>query len=195
MNMRIIGITGGVGCGKSEVLKYMKSEFQADICQLDEVAKLLEKKGTPCYLQILKEFGTQILERDGELDRRKLGAAVFKNPSKLQKLNSIVHPEVKKWVLADIRRKKTEGKKLYVIEAALLLEGGYEEICDEIWYIYAPEDVRRERLTASRGYRREQIQNMFAAQLPEAVFRKKCAVIIDNSGPFENTKRQIGDHL
>ena len=112
-----------------------------------------------------------------------------------QKLNGIVHPEVKKWVEQDIEEKKKRKVPLYVIEAALLPEAGYEDICGEMWYIYAEESVRRERLKQSRGYSDEKIARMMEAQSPERVFRSACQAVIDNSGTFDNTKRQIGEIL
>ena len=131
----------------------------------------------------------------GELDRAKLGQAVFGSAEKLNALNAIVHPEVKQWVRSDIERKKETQVPLYVIEAALLLEAGYQDICDELWYIFVPQDIRRERLKASRGYSDERIDKMFASQLTDEAFKAGCTVVIDNGGTFENTIRQIGDRL
>ena len=128
---------------------------------------------------------------DGELDRVKLGAAVFADEEKLRTLNAIVHPEVKRWVEADIASKRQAEAALYVIEAALLPGNGYEQICDEMWYIYAKEAVRRERLTSSRGYTRERIDRMMASQPDEGTFHQACQVVIDNGGTFEETRRQV----
>ena len=172
--MKVIGITGGVGSGKSEVLKFLEQEYGAVVCQMDEVAKQIQKKG--------------------ELDRMKLGSCVFADEKKLQRLNDIVHPEVLEWVRKDILKKKEECCSYYIVEAALLPEVG-KELCDELWYIYTDEAVRRERLKSSRHYTDEKITRMIASQPVEEVFRKACTVVIDNSGDFEATKRQIGDRL
>ena len=194
-DMKVLGITGGVGSGKSEILKFLQEEYQAVICQLDEVARHLQQSGQECWRQIVETFGREMIGTDGELDRKKLGAIVFADPGKLQKLNEIVHPGVKRWVQQDIRKKEQEGVTLYVIEAALLPTAGYEEICDEMWYIYTEEAVRRRRLTASRGYSEEKITQMIQSQPSEEDFRKACTAVIDNSGSFENTKEQIGELL
>ena len=127
---------------------------------------------------------------DGELDRKQLGSIVFQDEKKLQILNDIVHPEVLQWVRADIEQKRLEGKKLYIVEAALLPEVG-KELCDELWYIYTKEPVRRERLKASRHYSDEKITQMIQSQLAEEAFRRACDVEIDNSGDLESTKKQI----
>ncbi len=193
--MKVIGITGGVGCGKSEVLVWLQSEYGAIVTQLDEVAKNLQKSGQECFDQIVALFGTEILQEDGELNRAGLAEAVFRDPEKLSGLNAIVHPKVKEWVQNDIAKKREGQIGLYVIEAALLPTAGYEEICDETWYIYADETVRRNRLKAARGYTEEKISQMIAAQPTEQVFRQYCKYVIDNSESFENTKKQIGELL
>ncbi len=192
--MKVLGITGGVGSGKSEVLNYLREAYGAVVCQMDETAKRLQEKGTGCFRKIAETFGPEIIGADGELDRKKLGARVFSDPEQLRLLNSIVHPEVLRSVSADIRKHTEEGTPLYVVEAALLPDVG-GELCDEIWYIYASEEVRRERLKASRHYSDEKITDMIASQPSEETFRRACTAVIDNSGPFENTERQIGERL
>ena len=193
--MKVIGITGVVGSGKSAVLTYLNTKYGAVICQLDDVAKKLQKKGTRCYQSIIEAFGEQILAPSGELDRKALGKIVFQNEEQLQKLNAIVHPEVKRVVQEEIAKREEELNPLFVIEAALLPTAGYEKICDEMWYIYTEESVRRERLKCSRGYTEEEITNMMQSQPEEFVFRQLCDVVLDNSGSFEETKKQIGELL
>ena len=193
--MKVIGITGGVGAGKSKVLQFLEAEYGAVVCQLDHVAFMLQRKGQPCFDEIVKEFGEEVRRPDGELDRQKLAEVVFGDQQRLGRLNAIVHPLVKEWVRRDIIEKEKEHIPLYVIEAALLPEAGYEDICGEIWYIYASEDARRKRLKSSRGYSDERISRMIASQSPDEVFRKVCQAVIDNSGPFEYTKKQIGEIL
>lgn len=192
--MKVLGITGGVGCGKSEVLHYLQKVFHAYVCQMDEVAKHEQKSGTSCFKKILECFGKDLIKADGEIDREKLGRIVFADREKLDELNRIVHPEVMRRVREEIARKKEEGTELFVVESALLPDIGYE-LCDELWYIYTDESVRRERLKKSRGYTDEKITDMMLSQADESGFRKACTVIIDNSGTFENTKRQIGEKL
>ena len=191
--MKVIGITGGVGSGKSQVLQYLQEEKGAVVCQLDEVAKELQRSGQPCFEKIVELFGTGIVGVDGELDREKLAQIVFSDAEKLNRLNEIVHPEVKKETVRRIAM--LEHAPLFMIEAALLPAAGYEDICDEMWYIYTDEQVRRRRLKASRGYSEEKITHMIESQPDEEQFRKACTAVIDNSGSFENTKSQIGELL
>ena len=192
--MKVIGITGGVGSGKSAVLAWMEQEYGACICQMDEVAKQLQRKGTEFFQKIVDEFGDAVVGEDGELDRKELGKIVFSSVEKLQCLNAIVHPAVLKWVQKDIDEKRKQGKSLYVVEAALLTDTG-RELCDGLWYIYTSENIRRQRLKASRHYTDEKITDMIASQPSEDTFRQACQAVIDNSGDFEDTKRQIGDKL
>lgn len=192
--MRVIGITGGVGSGKSEVLRYLKEAYGAWVCQMDETAKELQRRGTTCFRRIVEHFGGRVVSAEGELDRAALSVIVFSDERELQALNGIVHPEVIRQVRGDIEEKRAQGLEFYVVEAALLPDVG-RELCDELWYIYTEEKVRRERLKASRGYTDERITQMIASQPGEARFRSACTAVIDNSGDFEDTKRQIGERL
>lgn len=192
--MKVLGITGGVGSGKSLVLEYLKEEYGAYICQMDETAKELQKSGTECFREIVRHFGTEIVGSDGELDRARLGGIVFAEEEELKKLNEIVHPAVLEHVRRDIEEKAETGVELYVVEAAVLTDV-FRDLSDELWYIYVREEIRRERLKASRGYTDERITRMIASQPAEEVFRETCDVVIDNSGDFEETKRQIGERL
>lgn len=103
--MKIIGITGGVGAGKTQILEYLSDKYGASVCQTDKVAKKLQKKGGICYDPIVEHFGTEILDEKGELDRKKLSDIVFGDPKELSVLNEIVHPAVKEEV-----NKKTKKK-------------------------------------------------------------------------------------
>ena len=189
--MKIIGITGGVGSGKSRVLSFLEEKYNAIICQADHVAWKLQEPGQRSYLEIVEYFGKTILNDDQTINRGALGQIVFNNVAKLQKLNEITHPAVKDYIKEQILLEKEKGSELFIIEAALLLEDHYEEICDEIWYIFAREEVRRERLKESRNYTDEKIDSMIAKQQTESYFRKHCQLTIDNSGNFEDTCIQI----
>lgn len=189
--MKIIGITGGIGSGKSRVLTYLKEAFSAVICQADHVAHILQEPKGACYEEIRAYFGDDILNEDKTIDRAKLGQIVFADNAKLLQLNRIVHPAVKEYISRQIQIEKEAGTSYFVLEAALLLEEHYEQICDEIWYIYCDEKTRRQRLVASRQYSNEKIDAIMASQLSEADFRKGCQIVIDNSGNFEDTCYQI----
>ena len=189
--MKIIGITGGVGSGKSRVLSYMEERFGAVICQADHVAWKLQKPGQICYKEIVKHFGNEILNEDGTINRRKLGEIVFNDNEQLLILNGFMHPAVKETIVETIQLEKEKGTAYFVLEAALLLEEGYNQICDELWYIYTDKKTRRLRLKESREYSDEKIDAIMSSQLPEKTFREQGQIVIDNSGDFEDTCYQI----
>ena len=130
--MKIIGITGGVGAGKTQILEYLNNKYGATICMTDEVGKKLQKKGTECFDEIVAHFGNEILDEKGELDRAKLSDIVFADRVELSVLNGIVHPRVKEEIQKKITREERKNTNLMLIEGALLIEDHYEEICDEL---------------------------------------------------------------
>lgn len=189
--MKIIGITGSIGAGKTQISEYMNNKYGATICLTDEVAKKLQKKGAACYEPIVEHFGTEILDEKGELDRKKLSDIVFGNAEELNVLNQIVHPAVGEEVRRQIKKEERKNTNLFIIECAVLVEGRYNELCDEIWYIYVEDSARRNRLIYSRGYDNKKIDEITAAQLPKEEFMQACDRVIDNSGIFEETMMQI----
>lgn len=189
--MKIIGITGGVGAGKTQILEYLNNKYGATICQADKVGKKLQKKGGVCFDAIVEHFGEEILDEKGELDREKLSGIVFSDQKELEVLNGIVHPAVKEEILKKIEKEERRHTNIFVVESALLIEDNYDEICDELWYIYVKDEIRRNRLYFSRGYDNQKIDEIIAAQLPKETFLKNCDRVIDNSGVFAETMIQL----
>lgn len=186
--MKIIGLTGGIGTGKSTILRIMEKECGAYVVETDKLAHQLMRQGEIAYQRILEHFGTGILDDQKEIDRAKLGSLVFADEKELQSLNQIVHPAVKEYILADIDSKKKEGKvAFYVIEAALLIEDGYKEICDELWYIYVNRAKRLKRLVAGRGGTVEKYEKVIENQATEDFYKKNCDIVINNEESVENT--------
>lgn len=189
--MRKIGITGGVGAGKSTVLAYLEKMPETSVYQADLIAYELQLPGRMCYDKIIGYFGREILKDDGFIDRNRLASLVFSNDSERMALNALVHPAVNREIEALIEKETQKGTKVFFLEAALLTEEYYRTILDEIWYIYATEAVRRERLRQTRYYSEEKITGIMQAQASEEEFRKKCDIVIDNSGAFADTVIQI----
>ena len=191
--MKFIGSTGGVGAGKSELLHYLETKDGVKVMLADEIAHELMFPGTDCYQKLKDRFRNEdIWSEDGSFDRKKLAAVIFSDEGKRETLNGIVHPAVKRYIrtVAEAEREKGE-LKILVLEAALLIEEHYDEICDELWYIYTREDIRKERLMRSRGYSMQKVQQIFDSQLEESVYRKYCKVVIDNNGTVEEARKQI----
>ncbi len=194
--MRFIGITGGVGAGKTEILKYIGQHYKCEIYLADEIGHKVKEPGTEEYRALVELLGTEILAADGQIDKPAMAAKIFANPVLLQQVNAIIHPAVKKYLADRLEEAKKQGKvELFFVEAALLIESGYDNIVDEMWYIYAREDVRRKRLSESRGYTPEKIEKIIASQLSEEAFREHCDFVIDNSDSLEASYRQIRQKL
>ncbi len=189
--MRTIGLTGGVGAGKSLIINYLKDKYGAKVILADEVAHKLEEPGQPCYNRLVEVFGSGILDSQGYIDKKAFAKLIFSDNKNLEKVNGIIHPAVKAYILDEIEASKTAGVKLFFLEAALLIEEGYGDILDDIWYIYASEETRRERLKSSRGYDDLKIDSIFAGQLSDKQFREACKIIIDNEQDFSFTSKYI----
>ena len=189
--MKIIGVTGGVGAGKSTVLDYLKETYHAHLILADLVGHEVMEPGLSAYDAIIETFGREILSEDQTIDRKKLGDIVFHKEEMRQKLNAIVHPAVKQEILRRIEQAKLENVSYTVVEAALFLEENYDAFCNETWYIYTDEKIRRQRLKESRGYSDERIDQIFRSQKTHEEFQKRCLFMIDNNGSEEETFRQI----
>lgn len=185
--MRIIGITGGIGSGKSTVLNLLEENYSAYIVETDKLAHHLMEPGQTAYEKIVDAFGTDILAEDGKINRAILGNIVFQEEAALNTLNGIVHPAVKEYILHDIEQKKQEQVSIYVIEAALLIEDGYKAICDELWYVYVEKEERIRRLLLGRGGNREKWEQIINNQSSERYYRSNCDVVVDNSKNLKTT--------
>ena len=193
--MKIIGITGGVGAGKTQILEYLNDKYGATVCQADEVAKKLQKKGTDCHRAIVEHFGADILDPKGELNREKLAQIIFTDKEERAVLNGIVHPAIKEEIRKIIKKEERKHTSLFLLEAALLIDDHYEQICDEIWYVYVEDAIRKKRLIYARGYDAEKVDDIIASQLPKDVFLRNSDRVIDNSGIFEETKIQLDEMI
>ena len=193
--MKIIGITGGIGSGKTAVLNILKDDYGAFVMEADSLAHRLMEPGQISYNDIVNAFGTDILDENGIIDRQKLGQIVFNDEEKLNILNSITHPNVKKAILSSIEEKRHSGCDLYVLEAALLIQEGYLDICDEMWFIYADLEKRIERLCMFRGFTRERAMDVIRSQAPDEYYETNCVKKVDNSGDIDELKKQISSAM
>lgn len=195
--MRLIGVTGGVGAGKSEILSYIRKHYKCQIYLADEVAHLVKEKGQRCYFRLIELLGEDVLEPEtGEINKKKMADMIFGDELLLEKVNAIVHPEVRFYLEERIwEAENSSDVELMFIEAALLIEAGYKNLVHEMWYIYADEEVRRKRLKSNRGYSDEKITQIMEAQLSEEEFRNACDFVIDNSGTLRESYKQIRKKL
>ena len=190
--MKIIGITGGVGAGKSTVLSFLDTLPGVRTVQADRAGHLVMEPGTEAYDKIREHFGERITGADGRIDRQLMGSLVFSDKEELNWLNRVIHPAVKDFIRREIQLEEEKGEcRFFFIEAALLIEDHYDEICDEFWYIYTEERLRRERLRQSRGYSDEKTDAILSNQKPDSVFRKYCQEVVDNGSDEEKTLLQV----
>lgn len=195
INMITIGVTGGVGAGKSEILRHLSEHYNSRILMSDNAAKDLEKPGGPLYAPLValleseegkKGQAEPLLMPDKEINKAEMARRIFADAALLAKINQLVHPAVNRYILDEIEREHKEGQReFFVLESALLLENGYDKILDSMWYIYCDENVRAKRLRASRGYSEEKIRSIMDRQVSEERFREVCDVVIDNSGELD----------
>ena len=190
--MKVIGITGGVGSGKTALLEYMRLHYNCEVILADEAAHDVEEPGQECYEKLVELLTPTILNDDGTINKKQMAQKIFSDESLLEKVNGIIHPAVRQYILDEIALQKGLQKMDFLfIEAALLIECGYLDIVDEMWYIYATESVRRKRLKEARGYSDEKIDAIMQSQLSEKEYRQACHFVIDNSGTPEESFGQI----
>lgn len=200
--MKIIGVTGGVGSGKTELLHYIEKNYRCRILLADKAAHEVMQKGGRIYEPLVALLGSSVLDSSGEINRKEMAARIFSQEELLGRVNALIHPAVREFILeavAEEREKAAAGAEdavdYFFLEAALLIECGYRSVVDEMWYIYCDLAVRRERLKKSRGYSDGKIDSILSSQLTEAEFRSGSDVVIDNSGNLEDAYRQIREAL
>ena len=185
---KVIGITGGTGCGKTVVMNILKERFNAGLIIADLIGHELMAPGGANYKEIVKVFGEDILDQDGKINRPRLSKIVFSDKEKLEMLNQISHPNIEKAVVARLEEmQKDESISFIALEAALLIECGYMKYLDELWYVYADEETRIRRLIAGRGYSEEKSRSVMKNQLKEEEYLRHSNRLIDNSGSEEDT--------
>ena len=176
--MIVIGLTGGIGTGKSEVARILK-EIGAYIIDADKLGHSAYLPHSDIWEEVVKEFGNGVLLPDKEIDRKKLGSIVFNDPVQLAKLNEIMHPRMGKMVANLIAGLDAE---VVVVEAALLLEAGWAALVDEVWCTGAWEDIVIDRLKARNGLNREEAKKRIGAQMSVDERKLRSQVMIENNG-------------
>jgi dephospho-CoA kinase len=189
-----VGLTGGIGCGKSTVAAMMRA-LGCHVLDADKMAHALIEPGKPAYDEIVRHFGRNILATDGSIDRARLAAIVFADPEQLRSLNAIVHPPVLRELDGELERiSRLDPSGIAVIEAALLIEAGYHHRLDRLVLVTCTPEQQFDRLTNpafGRAMSRDQAEKRIAAQMPLAEKRKLPHDAIDCSGSLDDTKRQV----
>ena len=182
--VRVIGLTGGVGAGKSRILDILKTEYGAEIIVADQVAHELMEPGQGGYREVVRALGTSFLNPDGTIDRPLLSALIFHDRNALETMNGIIHPMVWKTIKDKISSSQAD---LIVVESAIMGRE-QDDIYDEMWYVYTSEENRIRRLNENRGYSRERSLSIMKNQLSDEEFRELADRVIDNNGTVEDVK-------
>ena len=194
--MRVIGLTGGIGSGKSTVSLFL-AELGAVVIDADKVGHEAFKPGTESWKEIIAAFGREVLTPGGEIDRRKLGEMVFGKPELLSRLNRVMHPRVYDMVKAQLEEYRQRGVKAVVLEAPLLVEVNTKgtsliELVDEVWVTVASEATVVRRLEGRSDLSREQALARIKSQLSSKERIKRADVVINNDGDLDDLKSRVG---
>ena len=187
----IIGVTGGVGTGKSYISGYICGRYNGTLISADEIAKESYEKGGECYNAMIEAFGEDILDRNKDIDRPYLARLVFSDALLRNRLNGIIHP----YVYRRVQNKISISDGLIVFEAALPKEAHMQELCDEVWFVRASMETRIERLMKNRGYTRDRSEKMVASQLTDGEYRALANVVIKNDGDLFAPISQVDQEM
>jgi len=186
--MKVIGITGNIASGKSTVARMFEA-LGARIIDADEIARIVVEPGEPAWKEIVGEFGKDILEPGGAIDRKRLGGIVFGDEARRKRLNEITHPRIMERIRGLVRGYEKEKAPVVMIEAALIVEkGGLKDLIDALIVVTADEETQIRRLMEGKGYSREEAVSRLRAQMPAREKMIHGDYIIDNSGSLEDTR-------
>lgn len=187
--MQVIGLTGGIGSGKSSAADLLGS-FGAIVIDADAEGHKAYARGTLGWRRVVELFSENVLHPDGEVDRNKLGKLVFSDPRALAWLNSAIHPLIRDRIVTQLEELSSHGTNVTVIEAALLRQAGWDDLVDEIWVMKAPSQLVIDRLSADRGLERWEIRRRIDAQEAKTV-ESDADVLIDNNGSLEDLRSKL----
>jgi dephospho-CoA kinase len=188
--VKLIGLTGGIGSGKSTVAQVL-ADLGATVIHADTVGHDVYRPRTEGWQQVTRAFGTAVLAADGTIDRRKLGAIVFANPQARERLNAIVHPLIAEEIRRQIEAYRAAGTTCVVVEAALLIEANWLALVDEVWLVVATKDAVIERVVTQRHLTREEVALRLDAQLSDAERRRFADRVIENTGAVQQLREGV----
>jgi len=193
--MFVIGLTGGIGSGKSEVARLLQS-LGATVISADQVGHEAYAPNSESWHEVVNCFGREILQPGGEIDRQKLGAIVFSEPQKLAELNGIMHPRMARMVADRIESLREQGMDVVVVEAALLFEAGWDSLVEEVWAIDSPVEAVIERLQSRNGMNEEEVRRRIDSQMSRSERMERADLVLENSGDvatLESTVKSLWD--
>lgn len=191
-DMLVIGLTGGIGTGKSEVARLLE-RLGAVVISADQVGHQAYTPHSEIWQEVVREFGEAVVQPSGEIDRKKLGAIVFSDPARLEQLNRIMHPRMARMVSDRIEQLRQAGTAVVVVEAALLFEAGWDSLVNEVWVTDAPEEAVVNRLKTRNGLNETEALKRVRSQLSRAERMERANVVVDNSSDRTALERTVRD--
>lgn len=188
--MFTIGLTGGIGSGKSVVRDFLNAKG-ADVIDADTIGQNMYAPDSAAWQKIIDEFGKGLLLPDRKIDRKKLGELVFADPSALEKLNGILHPLMYAEMKKRLEESKARDTRVAVLEAAILVEAGWESLVDEVWLVTAPAGEVEKRLAARSGLTPQQVKARMSNQMSDAERKRYANVVIENDSTVENLRAKL----
>jgi dephospho-CoA kinase len=189
-SMYVIGLTGGIGSGKSTVAQ-MLAEKGAVLLSADAAGHEVYAPGQPAWREVVDAFGPEVVAADGTIDRKRLGAIVFADAADLLRLNAITHPRMKELMRDKLAAEAERGTRIAVLEAALLFDAGWDDLTDEVWVTQAPPEVAARRTAERSGLSLEEARARIDAQMSNEERLARSRVVIDTDCPLETTRRQV----
>ncbi|HEY8500051.1 MAG TPA: dephospho-CoA kinase, partial [Clostridia bacterium] len=190
----IIGITGGIGSGKSTVSQIL-SEYGARVILADKIAREVVMPGMKAYNQIVRTFGKGILDEDGSINRKKLGDIVFSDPELLKKLNGFTHGAVAEKISRKLGDLRNEGTDFIVVEAVVPIQHGFLDLVDTVWVVVADEQIRKRRIMARSNYTEQEAMQRIKAQMSDQMYIAVADKIIYNNGTIEDLRALVWEVL
>lgn len=197
----VLGVTGGVGAGKSTILAILEEKYGAFLLEADRIGHEIQRPGEKGWEAVVAAFGDDILCSGQEeetpegrkIDQKKLGDLAFSNPEVLKRLERILHPLIFQKMTEEIAKKKRENPEaLIVVETAILFETGFDRLCDKTLYVRAGREIRAARLKAKRGYPEEKSYGIMEMQLDDKEFMQRADMILENQGELHETETELG---
>jgi dephospho-CoA kinase len=188
--MKVIGLAGGIGTGKSEVSRIL-GEMGAEVLNADRYGHEVYLPGTDGHREVVEAFGEDVLQPNGEVDRRALGGKVFGNPEAMAQLNAIAWPRIRQKIEDGIEEQRQLGTGVVVLDAAVLIEAGWTDAADEVWVVTAPEGDVVSRLQARNNLTEEQVRARMASQMSSEERVKHADVVVANDGDLQGLQSNI----
>lgn len=188
--MFVLGLTGGIGTGKSQVGDIL-SGLGASVINADALGHKVYEPDTDGWTEVVNAFGKDILTPTREVDRKKLGGVVFSDPRALERLNAIMHPRIYGLIEDEIGRLEKSGQEVAVVEAALLIEAGWTPLVDEIWVTTSAEEIVVDRLQKRNGLTEEAARARISSQMPQEERKRHAVEVIDNSASLSELKNRV----